>query len=106
MIKKLSALLFLSVLCVWAADFWTAKPFTEWNEKEVQKVLTDSPWVGKVSMSGGGPPPAVPGGGGGGGGKRGGGGGPQGGDGGGADSGAVPGGGGGGFGGGGDATVT
>lgn len=107
MLKKLPVLLFLCALCMWAADFWNTKPFTDWNEKEVQKVLTDSPWVGKVTMGGGGPPPAVVGGGGGGGrgGGRGGGGGggPQGGDSGGPDSGAGPGGGG--FGGG-EATVT
>jgi hypothetical protein len=77
MLKKLSVLLFLCALCMWAADFWTTKPFTDWNEKEVQKVLTDSPWVGKVTMStpggGGGAPPTAGGGGGGGGGGRGGG---------------------------------
>ena len=63
MLKKLSVLLFLCALCMWAADFWTTKPFTDWNEKEVQKVLTDSPWVGKVTMS-------TPGGGGGAGGEK------------------------------------
>jgi len=111
MLKKLSTLLFLCALCMWAADFWTTKPFTDWNEKEVQKVLSDSPWVGKVTMSGG-APPAVPGGGGGGGGRGGGGGGggrgggPQGGDSGGADAGGGGGGFGGGGGGGGESTVT
>ena len=115
MLKKLSTLLFLCALCVLAADFWNTKPFTDWNDKEVQKILTDSPWVGKVTMSGGGPPPAVSGGGGGGGGAGGGGGGgrgggrgggPQGGgDSGGADAGGGAATGGGGFGGGGDATV-
>ena len=104
MLKKLSTLLFLCALCMWAADFWTTKPFTDWNEKEVQKVLTDSPWTGKLTMSSGGGGAAPSGGGGGGGGKGGGGGrggGPQG------DS-ADPGigGGGGGFGGGGEASVT
>ncbi|MBZ5631571.1 MAG: hypothetical protein LAO55_00465 [Acidobacteriia bacterium] len=81
MLKKLSALLFLCALCMWAADFWTTKPFTQWNEKEVQKVLSDSPWTGKVTISGGGPgAPPIVGGGGGGGGRGGGGrgGGPQG----------------------------
>ncbi len=113
MLKKLPVLLLLCALCMWAADFWNTKPFTEWNEKEVQKLLTDSPWVGKVTMSGGGPPPVVSPGGGGGGGRGGGrggggGGGAQGSDSGGADSGGgAPGGGapgGGGFGGG-EATV-
>jgi hypothetical protein len=106
MLKKIPILLLLCSLCLWAADFWTTKPFTDWNDKEVQKVLTDSPWAGKVTISSGGPPAAVaPGGGGGGGGRGGGkGGGPQGGDSGGADAGgAAPGGG---FGGGGESTVT
>jgi len=53
MLKKLSALLILCALCMWAADFWTTKPFTDWNDKEVQKLLTDSPWTGKVTVSGG-----------------------------------------------------
>src|SRR5689334_6618222 len=82
MLKKPTLLLLLFALCMWAADFWTTKPFTEWNDKEVSKILTDSPWSAKVTVGGG--PPAFTGsdgrsGGGGGGGGRGGrGGGPQG----------------------------
>ena len=71
MLKKLSVLLFLCALCMWAADFWTTKPFTEWNEKEVQKILSDSPWTAKITISGGfggGRSPTAGGGGGGGGG--------------------------------------
>jgi hypothetical protein len=107
MLKKLSVLLFLCALCMWAADFWTTKPFTEWNEKEVAKILNDSPWIEKVTISVGG------GGGGGfgdtggkGGGGRGGGrgGGPQG-DAVNSDPG-IDGGGGGGFGGGGPSGVS
>jgi hypothetical protein len=70
MLKKLSVLLFLCALCMWAADFWTTKPFTEWNEKEVQKMLSSSPWSETVTVSAGagggpgGPPPATGGGGG------------------------------------------
>jgi hypothetical protein len=51
MLKKLPVLLVLCALCVWAADFLTTKPFTEWNEKEVQKILSDSPWTGKITVS-------------------------------------------------------
>jgi hypothetical protein len=80
MLKKPTVLLLLCALCMWAADFWTAKPFTEWNEKEVQKMLSSSPWTGTVSIAGsaGGPGIAESGGatrggrGGGGGGNRGG----------------------------------
>ncbi len=108
MLKKLSVLLFLSALCMWAADFWTTKPFTQWSEKEVQKMLTNSPWTGKVSISTGVAAfsgPAGRGGGGRGGGGGGRGGGPQG-DSVGADPGIGGGGGFGGGGGGGNITVT
>src|SRR5579864_6880896 len=75
MLKKFSALLFLCALCMWAADFWITKPFTEWNEKEVGKILDSSPWTGKVTVRVGGPGIAESGGGGRGGGRGGGGGG-------------------------------
>lgn len=79
MLKRISALVFLFALCVWAADFWVAKPFTDWNEKEVQKILSDSPWTAKITISGGPAAFAGPAGGGKGGGRGGGrGGGPQG----------------------------
>ena len=32
-----------------SADFWQKKKFSEWNEKEVAKILSDSPWARKVS---------------------------------------------------------
>src|SRR6185295_11175566 len=74
MLKKVSALVFPCALCVWAADVWTAKPFTDWSEKDVQKVLSDSPWTAKITIVGGPPAFAGPTGGGkGGGGGRGGG---------------------------------
>jgi hypothetical protein len=83
MLKKLSVLLFLCALCVWAADFWTTKPFTDWNEKEVAKMLSESPWTAKVTITGGvggsgGIAESAGGRGGGGGGRGGRGGGPQG----------------------------
>ena len=34
-----------------AADVWTTKPFTEWTVKDVDKVMTDSPWAGKASLT-------------------------------------------------------
>jgi hypothetical protein len=42
-----SILAFLAVLTVLAKDFWEQKPFTAWNEKEVRRILSDSPW-GKI----------------------------------------------------------
>ena len=44
------ALLMLAfAVILWAGDkdFWKSKPYTEWTEKEVEKMLTDSPWVKK-----------------------------------------------------------
>ena len=62
--KKLTLLLFVSALALWAADFWQTKPFTSWDQKEAQKMITDSPWAHKLSVampSGGGPGAADPG---------------------------------------------
>lgn len=58
-----------------SADFWQTKKFSEWSGKEVNKILSDSPWAHpiEVVVSGGGG--GMPGGGGGGRGGRGGGGG-------------------------------
>ena len=112
MLKKSSLLVLLCAACAWGADFWITKPFTDWNDKEVQKVISDSPWTGKVTMSGGlslAAPETGGGGGGRGGGGRGGGrsSGPQG-DGANADPGVAGtgGGGGGDFGGGGGGGVS
>ena len=40
-------LAFVAMLTVLAKDFWAEKPFTDWNEKEVRRILSDSPW-GKI----------------------------------------------------------
>ena len=34
-----------------AADFWTAKPYTEWSDKELQKLMTDSPWAKTTTVT-------------------------------------------------------
>jgi hypothetical protein len=54
--RKPLALLFATALVLCAADFWQTKPFATWDQKELQKILTDSPWAKKVSvaMAGGG----------------------------------------------------
>ena len=50
-------------------DFWCAKPFTEWDEKEVEKLLRNSPWSRPITIStgtmggGGGGAPSARGGG-------------------------------------------
>src|SRR5580704_12731476 len=60
--------LFVAGLTLWAADVWVAKPYTDWNDKDLAKIMTDSPWARKVSVTltpgGGGGGPAAGGGGG------------------------------------------
>jgi hypothetical protein len=48
--KKIIPLLFVASIAMWAADFWT-KPYTEWNEKDIQKLMFDSPWSKKVAVA-------------------------------------------------------
>lgn len=33
-----------------AAEFWDTKPYLQWSEKEVDKMLTDSPWAVLVAV--------------------------------------------------------
>ncbi|MEE8200320.1 MAG: hypothetical protein V3R29_04045 [Candidatus Acidoferrales bacterium] len=40
----------LTATLLWAGDPWKAKPYTEWTEKDVEKVLTDSPWARRVEV--------------------------------------------------------
>jgi hypothetical protein len=47
----------LYLLRLSAKDFWEEKPFTQWTEKQAQKILSDSPW-GKtqvITLEGSGP---------------------------------------------------
>jgi hypothetical protein len=63
--KKLFAALFVFAFCLLAADFWQSKPSTEWSDKDLQKMVTNSPWAKSFSMpapGGGadsGAPPAI-----------------------------------------------
>jgi hypothetical protein len=43
----------LGSVLVWAADkdFWDTKPYSEWNEREVEKLLKNSPWSRTVTVS-------------------------------------------------------
>jgi len=47
---QILTLVVLTSLVVSAAGIWD-KPFTEWSDKDVDKVLTDSPWAGKASLT-------------------------------------------------------
>ena len=50
----LAALLPLGlVLTIFADDFWETKPFTEWNEPEAMKMLSQSPWSRTLLVLGG-----------------------------------------------------
>jgi hypothetical protein len=47
----------LYLLQLSAKDFWEEKPYTQWTEKQAQKILSDSPW-GKtqvITLEGSGP---------------------------------------------------
>ena len=57
--KKLLPLLLILMIGVcaislFAADFWQSKSYTEWSDKEVQKLLSNSPWSKEVVVSLGG----------------------------------------------------
>jgi hypothetical protein len=51
--RAILVVVFMSSVLVWAADkdFWDTKPYTEWNDKEVEKLLKNSPWCRTVSLS-------------------------------------------------------
>lgn len=46
---RIPVLLTAAAIVLWGADFWDVKPFTEWSEKEVSKVMVDSPWAKTVA---------------------------------------------------------
>ena len=37
--------------CIFAADRWEKKDFTEWNDKDVRRMLTNSPWAREVTIT-------------------------------------------------------
>src|SRR5262245_1104283 len=46
----IAALWVLIVAGLAAADFWETKPFLTWSDKEVDQVITDSPWAQKLNV--------------------------------------------------------
>jgi hypothetical protein len=40
----------LAGLALWAADVWVSKPYTDWSAKDVDKIMTDSPWAKPVTV--------------------------------------------------------
>ena len=57
--KKIIPLLLGLAIGLWAADFWLTKPYTEWSDKDIQKLETNSPWSKQfpLSFAGGGAGP-------------------------------------------------
>src|SRR5277367_1910123 len=49
--KKITPLLLGLGICLWAADFWQTKPYTDWSDKDIQKIETNSPWSKQVPVS-------------------------------------------------------
>lgn len=52
--NKIKLFLALLVFCslAWAADApWKGKPYDQWEDKDVQKVLTDSPWARTATVT-------------------------------------------------------
>jgi hypothetical protein len=50
-LAKAAVICVVTVVAVSAASVWDEKPFTQWSDKDVEKILTDSPWAGKASIT-------------------------------------------------------
>ncbi len=53
MLKKFLGIAMVVALAgtvAWADDFWDEKNFLEWNNKELRKMTTDSPWAKKAQV--------------------------------------------------------
>jgi hypothetical protein len=48
--KKITPLLLALAICLWAADAWQTKPYTDWSDKDIQKIETNSPWSKQVPV--------------------------------------------------------
>ena len=46
----------VGVSLLWAAEPWREKPYTEWTQKDVEKIAQDSPWAHLVEVLGAGAP--------------------------------------------------
>jgi hypothetical protein len=49
-LQRLFAIVLLCAVSVWAANFWDTKPFTEWTDSEIQKIIQDSPWGDRMGV--------------------------------------------------------
>lgn len=41
----------LATCLAWAGDPWKEKPWNEWSQKDVEKILLNSPWAKKIYLS-------------------------------------------------------
>lgn len=48
----LPALLLTATLAFAGKEFWETKPYDEWNAKDCQKMLTNSPWAKELNLTG------------------------------------------------------
>lgn len=49
--KKLAVSAVLLAASLWAADFWQSKPFTDWSDKNIKKMMDSSPWSKETSVA-------------------------------------------------------
>jgi hypothetical protein len=49
--KKITALVIFLSACLWAADFWQVKSFGEWSDKDVHRMIENSPWAKQYSLA-------------------------------------------------------
>lgn len=48
---KVSLAILLMAVLAWASDPWKSKPYQDWNQKDVDKVLNSSPWVRTINVT-------------------------------------------------------
>ena len=44
------AIVWLAACAVLAADFWDEKEFTDWSDRDVQRLMTNSPWAKRITV--------------------------------------------------------
>jgi hypothetical protein len=49
---NLLAILVITTLAWAGTDPWKSKPYQQWNDEDIQKIFTDSPWTRKVTVEG------------------------------------------------------
>ena len=53
---RTALIILLGAGLLWAAEPWKEKPYTEWTQKDVEKIAQDSPWAHVVTVLGAGAP--------------------------------------------------